>query len=256
MAEEEEIQELERQMKEVAAAMTTTDVARALASLQRVDFGHSLSRRSDMTLRQAALVCNKLNGDYEALLTTWNTWCSKKGLVDIPEEGEFGSKWLDDQDPSLRIGVAKEKFLVYVEKYPHAAWGSEPIDLTFMGREGLRSTVHPDNPDRRIPAGAEVVSGVKTGQGNILPRDEIVSLTSGRPRLDSLAQSLIGSQRTGRSEMTMGRVTTMAAGRMEEAERILKEVALIDPETMVGGSLELMRVRLDRCVHLAGRTGS
>ena len=56
MSEEEEIQELERRMKEVAEAMNSTDVARALASLERVDLQHTLSRRSDLVLRQAALV--------------------------------------------------------------------------------------------------------------------------------------------------------------------------------------------------------
>ena len=73
--------------------------------------------------------------------------------------------------------------------------------------------------------------------------------------MDSLASSVGGSRGTGRSEMTVGRVATRASGRMEEADRILREVALIDPENMVGGSLEMMRVRLARCVHLAGEDG-
>ena len=51
------------------------------------------------------------------------------------------------------------------------------------------------------------------------------------------------------------RITAMATRRMEEAEGILREVGLISPETMVVGSLEYMRVRLDRCVGLAGEDG-
>ena len=47
----------------------------------------------------------------------------------------------------------------------------------------------------------------------------------------------------------------MATGRMEEADRILREVALKSPETMVVGSLEYMRVRLDCCVDLASEGG-
>ena len=111
MADKEEIQELERRMTRVATAMTTTDVARALASLENVDL-----ERSDRVCRQAELVFNKLEGDYEELLMTWDIWCSKKGLVDIPEEGEFGTKWMDDQDPALRMREAVEKFNARVGK--------------------------------------------------------------------------------------------------------------------------------------------
>ena len=40
MSEDEEMQDLEVKMKEVAAAMNTMDVAWTLASLVRIDLGH------------------------------------------------------------------------------------------------------------------------------------------------------------------------------------------------------------------------
>ena len=64
-----------------------------------------------------------------------------------------------------------------------------------------------------------------------------------------------GNKMSGRSEINVDSVLNMASVRMQVADRILREVALISPETMDEGSLESMRVRLERCEYLAGEDG-
>ena len=64
-----------------------------------------------------------------------------------------------------------------------------------------------------------------------------------------------GNKMSGRSEINVDSVLNMASVRMQVADRILREVALISPETMDGGRLESMRVRLERCEYLAGEDG-